>query len=296
MDMNVAFWNIGKALPPEKEQLLEQAIKSLHPEIFTIAEGTRGKLHCQKVTAIFDRLGYDAYYTPLFSDQEDLDLKYPYNSNGLKVFVKRDAGFTFEKFDFEDQKEQGRIITLKVYWKFKAAVIVFIHNLSKGGGRLSTINQNLYIKSLSDMIQYAIKPTIEDPLASTAKDRIFIMGDFNLEPWDELLRNEKLLMSSYFKNRNLLDLRKDDRLYFFNPLVELMHTTTNPNLLGTFFGNTSGWALFDYILYPTVNATVKFDIITELGPGHKLLNDNLDIVKDFLDHELDHLPIKATIE
>jgi|GEM_PF-2139125 hypothetical protein len=294
--MNIAFWNIGKALPPEKEQLLEKAIAFLNPEIFTIAEGTHSRENCQKVTDVFNRSGYDAYYTPIFNNRKDLNLGYRYKGTGLKVFVKRGTGFTFDTFGFEDQKEQGRIITMKVRWNYKVAVIIFIHNQSKKGGRIATTEQILFINSLSDMIQYAIKPTVKESLTDTAKDRVFIMGDFNLEPWDEPLRNQKLLMTSYFKNRNLLDRRKDDNLYFFNPLVELMHTTTNPNLLGTFFGSSSGWALFDYILYPTANATVKFNVITEFGPGHKLLDDNLELVDDFLHYELDHLPIMAAID
>jgi hypothetical protein len=294
--MNIAFWNIGKALSVEKEQLLEQAITSLQPEIFTIAEGTHSKNNCEKVITIFNRLGYDAYYTPIFNNRTDLSLGYGYKGNGLKVFAKRKAGFTFDSFAFEHQKEKGRIITMKVRWDFKVAVIIFIHNQSKKGRRTHTIDQILFIKSLSDMIKYAIKPTVKDPLAATEKDRVFVVGDFNLEPWEEPLRNQRLLMTSYFKNRNLLDRRKDDNLYFFNPLVELMHTTANPNLLGTFFSSSSGWALFDYILYPTANAKVKFDVITEFGPIYKFLDDSPDLLDNFLHYELDHLPIIATID
>jgi hypothetical protein len=276
--------------------LLEKAITSLKPQIFTIAEGSHSIKNCEKVINVFNRLGYDAYYTPIFNKRTDLGLGYGYKGNGLKVFAKRNAGFTFDTFGFEHQKEQGRIITMKVRWSYKVAVIIFIHNQSKKGGRIPTTDQILFINSLSDMIQYAIKPAVKDSLIATEKDRVFVVGDFNLEPWEEPLRNQKLLMTSYFKNRNLLDRRKDDYLYFFNPLVELMHTTANPNLLGTFFGSSSGWALFDYILYPTANATVKFDVITEFGPGHKLLDDKLDIVDNFLHYELDHLPIMAAID
>jgi hypothetical protein len=295
MNLKIAFWNIGKFLSLGKEQLLEKAVSSLNPDIFGIAEGTHSIDNCNKMTAVFNKLGYLEYYTPLFVKRIELNLEYPYDRNGLKIFVKKGAAFTFEDFGFEDQKEQGRIIRIKVRWDYKVAVIIFFHNLSKGGSDDWTLDQTTYIRSLADMIRYGVKPSVEDPDVPTAKDRIFILGDFNLEPWEQPLRHPDYLLTSFFRSHNLVDQRKNDNLYFFNPLVELIHSTTKPNLLGTYL-NGGTKALFDYILYPTGNANVKFDVITDFGPGYALLDSDVTLVKDFLLHELDHLPIFATIE
>ncbi len=293
--IKVLFWNIGDKLPDSKIALLKQAITLHQPDVLAIAEGTPSRKACKTLVKNIEGEGYKTYYSPLHADQEEFGLKFGYVDLGLKIFVKNVVGYTYDTFNFELLRREGRILVLRFYWNFKTANLLFIHSKAKDAKENTPYRQNNFLLELTELVNYAIKPAVTASAGATAEARVFIMGDFNLQPWESLLRFEEGLMTSFFENRNFKD-RMEKGLYFFNPLVKLIQSTPHKNLLGTYYSKHSGWALFDYVLYPTENSKVSFDVITGLDGSTFLLNPDEKLRKDFLNYGFDHLPILATIE
>lgn len=289
-EIKIVFWNIGKDLnigedkTDKKLELLSEAINTVNPDIFCIAEGSPSKVACQKIVDTFLNKGYYCYYSPLFSERQDLKPSYGYDEYGLKIFI-RDKIILKNQFAFTEQRENGRIVVLKVFFKYIEYVFIFLHNKSKQGETIDTLDQTNNIKAIYEMTRVG--------KALGEKERIIIMGDFNLDPWDRLLQHKTFLNTSYFNNRNLIMQRNSEKC-FFNPIVDLISTSKTVNLAGTHYG-TKGWALFDYVLYDTKDGPIDFAIITKFKDGSELLNSDPNIKKSFFNHGLDHLPIVTTI-
>ena len=285
--MKLLFWNIGKELTPKKQDLISTAIKEQCPDIFCIAEGSVTKLDCQTIIDIFDTAGYSCYYSPLLYQISELKLNYKFKRNGLKIFVK-DKSILIENFSFGNQRQDGRIVVLKATINLKLTTIVFLHNFSKSGNREVTDDQRKFISSLTDMIE----------IGQISKDteRIIVIGDFNLEPWDNILRHKSYLKTSFIHKHNAITLRKTNtNNHYFNPVAEMIFQSKIENLGGTYFSDSNGWALFDYCLYDTNNMNVSYDVLTEINDSNKLLNYNTSIDGNFINEELDHLPIITEI-
>ena len=120
-------------------------------------------------------------------------------------------------------------------------------------------------------------------------DRTLIIGDFNLEPWDNILRHPEYINSSFIKVHNDLNLLRNSKA-FFNPISNLIHKSVE--IGGTYFSKRSGWALFDYCLYNTNKMKVDFNIVQGLM-GSSLLSDKYTL-KNPKD-AIDHLPILTTV-
>src|SRR5205814_647448 len=115
--------------------------------------------------------------------------------------------------------------------------------------------------------------------------RIILMGDFNLEPWERTLRHEKYLNTSYISNLNHILQRSSSAVKcFYNPIVTFLANSTTSNLGGTFYSNSSGWALFDYVLYDTSEGKLHFDILTKFDGRGELLNPDTTLKTSFLNH------------
>jgi exonuclease III len=292
-EIKVIFWNIGKDLNIgddktfKKLGLIAEAIDIVSPDIFCIAEGTPSKDACQKIVDVFLRKGYSCYYSPLFSDREDLKppTNYNYDRYGLKIFIK-DISTIKTPFAFTEVREVGRIVALKIFFNYQEIIFIFLHNKSKEGETHETLDQADNIKAIYEMISLGKQ--------SEEKERIIIMGDFNLNPWDRLLEHKTHLNTSYLQNRNSI-LQRNSDLCFYNPIVELLSKSGTPNLGGTYYSNNSGWGLLDFVLYDTRDIQIQFDIITEFNGGSKLLNSATNINKSFFNHSLDHLPIISTV-
>lgn len=285
--MKILFWNIGKTLTEKKKDLIAQAITEQSPDIFCIAEGSISIIDCQNILDIFETNSYSCYYSPLFYQINELKLNYKYKRNGLKIFVK-DKSILKEDFSFANQRQDGRIIVLKATINLKLTTIVFLHNFSKSGNREVTDDQRKFISSLSDMIE----------IGQISKDteRIIIIGDFNLEPWDNILRHKNYLKTSFIYKHNSFTLRKTNTInHYFNPIAEMIFQSKIENLGGTYFSEGNGWGLFDYCLYDTKNTNISYDVITEINNTNKLLNYDTTIYGNFLNEELDHLPIITQI-
>lgn len=284
-NIKALFWNIGKNLTDKKIELLNEATLFFKPNIFCIAEGSISKDDCRKIEYIFSNNGYNTFYSPLFSDQAELQPSYSYFSWGLKIFISKGTVIK-NAFSFADQRQMGRIVLLKIFFNYKEIAFIFLHNKSKEGETHETLSQTDNIKAIYDMV--SVGKTIPQ------EDRIIIMGDFNLFPWDRLLEHKEFLNTSYFQNRSSILQRHEEKCYY-NPIVDYLSQSKTPNLAGTYHSNKSGWALFDFILYDKKDhGEPQFDIITKFNQTI-LLNPAPEIKKSFFNYGIDHLPIITTI-
>lgn len=292
--MKVLFWNIGKNLIDRKLELLSEAISTEAPDIFCIAEGSRSKEDCQTIIDTFARHNYFCYYSPLA--YKTVELNYKYKSNGLKIFT-RQREIVKEQFSFYHQKYDGRIVALKTNIDFfKPTVFIFLHNKSKSGNREVTDPQRVFISELRRFIEALHESALKEVLNTNseikpAKQRIIIIGDFNLEPWDNTLRQEIYLNSSFYKKHNAINKRNLTDTNYFNPIAEYIFQSPIENLGGTYYSDSNGWALFDFVLYDTNESNITYNIITEFEGGSKLLDDDILVESEFINDELDHLPI-----
>ncbi|MBN1968524.1 MAG: endonuclease/exonuclease/phosphatase family protein [Candidatus Delongbacteria bacterium] len=285
--MKILFWNIGNVLSERKIELITESISIEHPDIFCIAEGSYSRIDCQRIVDKLIEQEYICYYSPLFCDKDELQLNYKYVSNGLKIFIKVNIN-PIESFSFSSQRKDGRIVALKTFINYRATTLIFLHNTSKSGNREVTDDQRDFISSLGTMIDFAN--------IGIDTERIIIIGDFNLEPWDNILRHKKYIESSFFYKQNSLYQRKNNSSrFYFNPSPEIIFQSKIENLGGTFYTDNSGWALFDYVLYNTKDSVVIYDVITEFAGGSKLLNYDNSIRSSFINDDLDHLPIITKI-
>jgi hypothetical protein len=285
--MKILFWNIGKDLTYKKQDLIFQVITEQAPDIFCVAEGSTSILNCQIIIDLFETSGYTCYYSPLFYNYSRLKLNYKFKKNGLKIFIK-DKSILKENFSFANQRQDGRIVVLKATINLKLTTIVFLHNFAKSGNREVTDDQRKFISSLTDMIEIG--------RVSKDTERLIVIGDFNLEPWDNILRHKSYLKTSFIHKHNSINLRKtNNNNYYFNPIAEMIFHSKIENLGGTYYSDSNGWALFDYCLYDTKNMIVTYDVITEINEENILLNYDMSIHGNFLYEELDHLPILTEI-
>ena len=162
----------------------------------------------------------------------------------------------------------------------------FIHAPSKNGNPQGTLDQKDFIKSIYEIISVgkSVKET----------ERIVIMGDFNLNPWDELLNHDTHLMTAYLQNKNIINQRSFQKC-FYNPIVEYLSKSSITNLSGTYYSNSFDWGLIDFALYDTRNMEIDFQILTGFAGGSEQLNTSPTIKNKFLNHSLDHLPIAINV-
>lgn len=290
-DIKVIFWNVGKNLTAKKIELLKEAISSINPDIFCIAEGSFSKDDCSLLVDTFTDNGYYTFYCPLFpepkeiAEETDAELSYINKRYRLKIFYKNTVALESE-FNFTVLRENGRIIVFKVYHKYKLLTFIFLHNKSKEGETEDTLDQTDTIKGIYELISVG--------KAVTDRERLIIIGDFNLNPWDRLLHHRTHLNTSFLKSKNSI-LQRFPMKCFYNPIIDLLTNSNTINLAGTHFSTNKKWGIFDFVLYDTKDLELTFEIITEFQDGSKLLNTSEEIQKDFFYHDLDHLPIATTI-
>jgi len=289
--IKLLFWNLGDKLTPDKENLVEEAIDKISPDIFCISEGTTSIKNCETIISIFEKKGYHCYYSPLQPDKP-----YNYNDLGLKIFVKNEE-LLKGKFEFNLQREEGRIVILKTYINFRPTTIILLHCKSLAGSDHSTKEQHIYFVRVKDMLD--LGKVIENKSNKEImgeNERLIIVGDFNIQPWESVLNSKDYLQTTFIAKHNQIKNRKKNADVFFNPSVEYVINIDKPNLGGTFYSKTHGWAILDYLLYKTTDGTTSYEIITKFIDGSNLLKEELDKEKDFLNYEIDHLPILITAE
>ncbi len=292
--MKVLFWNIGADLTEKKKELLSRVINSESPDIVCLAEGTHSVDNCKDIVSLFRKNKYVCYYSPLFCERKSLKLGYDFIRYGLKVFHKKNIT-PKTAFKFGDQREGGRAIVFKTFLNYIEYTFVFLHNLSQVNG--PTTESGALIRTISDMLTLG-KVSKKTPITiDPAKEsRLIIMGDFNMEPWDKFLKSKRYLFTSFLNKSNALQNRnKNIKGHFFNPILEKIVGSDSDNLIGTFYNEAFGWAMFDFVLYDSNRIKLDFDILTKLSDGYKLLKDDLTIKKAFLHEGIDHLPITISI-
>ncbi len=284
-DLNILFWNIGKTFTTKKLNLISEAIKNEAPDIFCIAEGGK-KDDIKKIVNEFQKNNYYCYYSPLFSTDKKLKLGYRFQQLGLKIFI-RDKKILKYTFWYDAQREKGRIVLLKISYNFKSINVIFLHNKSKSGANSETLEQISFISNLPDMLK--IGGVLKN------NERVIIVGDFNLEPWDRVLKHKKFLNTSFFPTNNSIKIRKNNSRHFYNPIVKYISNSSTINLGGSYFGSRYNWALFDYVLYETKNVNLEFSIKSKFSNGRYLIKDDDKIKSSFIKYNLDHLPISIKV-
>jgi len=284
--MKALFWNIGEEQTAEKMTALSELIDIEEPNIICIAEGSKSKDACIILNNMVTNKGYTNYYSPIFSDNTNLELGYKWVRNGLKVYYKNIALLAI--FTKSKQSEDGRIISIRFEHNRQEYSFIFLHNYSKIN---DPQKQKDFIDSLND--------NIIEIAAEIKKDKYVLIGDFNAEPWDDILR-QKRFIDSYFINRQYNIRARDNRgVYYFNPSLEsIINGQQSINLAGTYHGSTYYWALFDFVLIGNgLDGHINYQIVTGFG-NKKLLKDNEDIkMRDqFLEYGFDHLPILVTLK
>lgn len=272
--MKIAFWNIGKNFNKNKAVILKDFLLDKEPNILCIAEGSNSQLECEELEILLLNSGYEQYYSPILGKTS---YKENYIRNGLKVYHKN--CYLAEKFDFIHSRQNGRIIRLMYKHDNKIFTIIFLHNFSKSGNRESTLEQVSFITTLNQMITNGNH--------DNKNSNIVIIGDFNIEPWDNILRNPKLV-NSFFLNKHLVfeKEKKNNNALMFNPLIENLIVNNN-KIGGTYFSKKMGWALYDYPIFNENVIDLEYKIISNLN-GVEILNDE--------NTDFDHLPIIIKIK
>lgn len=281
--MKIISWNVNKNIDNKKKTYIKKLLDEKKPEIFTIIEGTPYEKDCVRLNSFIKNCGYYEYYTPLFYHDKNLNLRYPFISNGLKIFLKN--GFKTNVFPgFTHERANGRIIILEHKYLGKDLTFIFIHNYAKSGNREVIGEQNAFFGNITSLIKYAQLPI--------DINNTIIIGDFNVEPWDTTIRNKRILNSYFFDKQYNLELRKNRRVdnpKFYNPVFDYIIQNQEANLCGTYHKNTLGWALLDYALFfdkKNIQYEILYDNFLETDNAKK---------EDFINSGFDHLPIMLKI-
>lgn len=285
--MNVLFWNVGKeALTADQEAHVKAVISEHGPAIICLAEGTRSIAACEKLEKLVTGLSYECYYSPRKSRDPSLNLNYSFVSNGLKIFFNASCVLR-EKFSFAHQRVEGRAVLLKTSFNSQLLSFLFLHNYSKRGGRESSYAQSDFLSSIASMLKRSgIIASDEQPV---------LLGDFNLEPWDVLMRHESYLGTTFLSKHAAYESRKSSSgISYYNPAIEAVIKSRIHNLGGTFYTKANGWALLDYVLYDKDKVDLRYRILTKTYQGN-LLDNSHRIYKAFIQDGFDHLPILVTI-
>lgn len=277
--MKIFYWNIKNSLSDEKQSWIENAIDSEQPDVLCIAEGPESIDDCNKIVVDIIAKGYRTYYIPTFYSKDIIANQFGWNKFGLKVFVKNDTKLK-TRFAFGNQKLEGRIIYLRFELDSKFYSTFLIHGMSKAGDE---IKQSSFICELSSFIR---TKTI-----NRESDHIIILGDFNLEPWDDLLKNERYIYSSFFTKSFSYHSIKISKRIFYNPILEYIQKDIDSKLIGTFYNNKY-ISIFDYPLISKELTNYEFNVLTNIGGSELMMDKN---GKHILVDELDHLPVTLKI-
>jgi hypothetical protein len=274
--MKICFWNIAPGMTATRQVFIESLISEKGPDVFCVAEGPRSIDACQLFVSAIENLGYESYYNPLFYTNPKYNIPYGWERFGLKVFTKR-SHISTNQFNFTDQKIDGRIIYLRIH----DISIFFLHATSKVQ---ESIKQHFFIVELSNFIR---TKTRDNP-----DDRIVLAGDFNAEPWDDLLRSREFIESHFYKKSFEFHAAAslDNRVYW-NPILMHVDTASNQNLIGTHFKN-KWFGFFDFALFSKNITTPSIEIVTEIDSTNLLKPS--DRTCEMVD-EFDHLPIMFDI-
>ncbi|MFC0878823.1 hypothetical protein ACE01N_19665 [Saccharicrinis sp. FJH2] len=283
IERKILFWNVGKVLDNNKLKLISTTLNKYSPNIVCIAEGSHSQNDCLKIEQELIVADFTKYYSPLLGKEK---FGIQYISNGLKIFYK-DCSITND-FDFYFQRQDGRIVKFELNNNGETISLIFLHNYSKNGDREYTTKQTILLSDLNQLLK--------NSKLDTEESKVVLLGDFNLEPWDNLLRTPDLL-DSYFLSKHLgwAEKKKKKESLLFNPITEKMIFDKSTQIGGTFFSQSLGWTLFDYPIYNRKTLKLNFKIITEISNEISFDSKNGSDCDDLINNNFDHLPILVTL-
>lgn len=270
--MKLSFWNIGRGQTSEKSTWAIELLTATTPDIIAFAEGPESIRDSHVFEQLITSLNYQCYYAPHYYDGPKINKQYDWNRCGLKVFYKN--GFKLKSsFVLSNQKLEGRII----YIRCDNYSIFIVHGPSMAGDELT---QASFVAELSRFI--SIKTMRND------KENIVVVGDFNLEPWDRLLRGRKHIESHFYsKSFKFHANYTNDKKIYWNPIFEYLQQEKNAELIGSFFKDK--WiGLLDFALLSKNDFLQKIELPTSLNSKLLLTAKNGSCK---LPNHLDHLPL-----
>jgi exonuclease III len=278
--MKLFYWNIDRSITSLKNIWIEKVVDVEQPDILCIAEGPESIVSCNDFVDNICNKGYSVYYSPTFYKNSKILEQYGWNKLGLKVFVKLDVQLK-SRFAFGNQRLEGRVIYLRYKENSQYYSIFLIHGMSKVG---DDIDQNNFICELSSFIRTKILDKVDD--------HVIIMGDFNIEPWDELVKHIKYINSFFYpKLFNYHSPKLKSRVYY-NPIFDYIQKHSDSSLIGTFYNDTY-ISIFDYVLLSKGFDNYEFNILTKIGVDSLLKEKKRNHI---LVDNLDHLPITLKIK
>lgn len=277
--MNIVFWNIGKSLTDKKTEWLEKLIVHTRPDVYCIAEGPESIVDTQVLISRIKRNGYRCYYSPLFYQKPGIAEQYGWNRCGLKVFIRNQVKLK-TKSAFSNQKQEGRIVYLLFEKDGKEYSTFLIHGTSKSR---TTMRQNAFIVELSNFIRAK---------ALNKDSGVIIMGDFNLTPWDDSLKDGQFIESyASLKAFRYFSSREPQKRIYNNPIVRCIERHSNPDLIGTYYKGTH-ISILDFPLLSQDIDNYELEVTADINGDPILVKRGK---KHVLADELDHLPISLKI-
>lgn len=285
--MNIITWNIGDYKSKcesfsSKFRVLRSLVRNEKPDVFCIIEGTKSKKTNRLLKSLFKTEGYNCYYDPTIpkniSGIYDWDNFEPF---GLKIFLNTK---TFDNYPILIPSSvlfKGRLIKLEL----NSNLFIFLHRNRSA----SKFEQDDFIGQIRKWIEMRNQDKIKN---------VFILGDFNLNIWDEhyFSENSGYIQSTVIKPK--YDIwNRENTFDFYNPIIETINNLNRTNLAGTYYNsnNKYGWEILDYILIKNWNpCSISVDIPTNFG-DYDLIESELSSTK-YIKYEFDHLPIKLSVK
>lgn len=278
--MKILFWNIGDDPTVTQLTFLTNSINHLDADVVCFAEGTPNESKCDDLVAAMNAIGYNSYYDPTFYNAMIPAGGYGYRKLGLKVFEKATTSLKTGAFTFADQVVYGRVVYYRFTFNNDFYSCFFIHNKSMAG---DLISQNAFMTNL--------RLCVESKLVLHEDDKVFIVGDFNLDPWDPLLHHKDTFKSYFSNKRHTFYSAWGGRKKFFNPFYEYIQQHANTSLLGTFNTKTHN-SLIDFALFAGGMTNYTIDILDSINGTNLLIQNNTKLT---ITHGFDHLPILITL-
>ena len=280
LKLKLLFWNIGPSPTFVQLAFVNSAITGIDADVVCISEGTPSMIACADLVTAIEGLGYLTYYHPNLSTAAVIGSQYNYNKLGLKLFYKNTL--TGNKiFTFADQQAEGRILHFRFQFGAQHYSCFFIHNMSKGSDEIS--QQDFLFK---------LKLCIDSKRLLHKHDKFFIYGDFNLEPWDPLLRHKRTVKSYFYKKEHSFYNSSNAKNLYFNPFLEYIKAHGNDLMIGTFHDESYS-SLLDFALFSEGMNNFDVEILDSINGAAMLRSVGTKIA---IHNDFDHLPILITLK
>jgi hypothetical protein len=277
--LKLLFWNIGPSPTPAQLTFVNSSITHIDADVVCISEGTRSMVSCTNLVTAIEGLGYTTFYHPNLSTAAVVGSQYNYNELGLKLFYKNTVVGN-NPFTFADQQAEGRILHFRFSIGTQFYSCFFIHNMSKGGDEISQ----------QDFL-FSLKLCIDSKRLIFRNDKFLIIGDFNLEPWDPLLRHKRTVKSYFYQKEHTFFNNANKKDIYFNPFLEYMQGHANNLMVGTFHNETYS-SLLDFALFSEGMNNFDIKIFDDINGTPMLSNIRTKIS---IHNDFDHLPILITL-